>query len=121
MQRQPIGSTASHWRDASVRYPPMTRKNELKSVTAARRVSRPPTADHDADATRANILAVAIEEFSAKGLAGSRVDEIAERTHTVKRMIYYYFGSKEGLYRAVLERAYEDIRSLEVSLDLDSH
>ncbi len=74
----------------------------------------------DAAAARANILAIATEEFSKKGLSGSRVDEIAERTHTVKRMIYYYFGSKDGLYRAVLERAYEDIRSLEASLDLDA-
>lgn len=74
----------------------------------------------DAAAARANILAIATEEFSKKGLSGSRVDEIAERTHTVKRMIYYYFGSKDGLYRAVLERAYEDIRSLEESLDLDA-
>lgn len=73
----------------------------------------------DAAAARANILAVATEEFSKKGLSGSRVDEIAERTHTVKRMIYYYFESKEGLYRAVLERAYESIRSLEESLSLD--
>lgn len=76
--------------------------------------------NRDAAAARANILAVATEEFSRKGLSGSRVDEIAERTHTVKRMIYYYFESKEGLYRAVLERAYESIRSLEASLDLDT-
>ena len=75
----------------------------------------------DAEAARADILAVATEEFSRKGLDGARVDEIADRTHTVKRMIYYYFGSKDGLYRAVLERAYEDIRSLEASLDLDSY
>jgi AcrR family transcriptional regulator len=74
----------------------------------------------DAAAARANILAIATEEFAKKGLSGSRVDEISERTHTVKRMIYYYFGSKDGLYRAVLERAYEDIRSLEASLDLDA-
>jgi AcrR family transcriptional regulator len=74
----------------------------------------------DAAAARANILAIATEEFAKNGLSGSRVDEIAERTHTVKRMIYYYFGSKDGLYRAVLERAYEDIRSLEASLDLDA-
>jgi AcrR family transcriptional regulator len=74
----------------------------------------------DAAAARANILAIATEEFAKKGLSGSRVDEISERTHTVKRMIYYYFGSKDGLYRAVLERAYEEIRSLEASLDLDA-
>jgi AcrR family transcriptional regulator len=94
-------------------------------VSTKRRVAAKAPADktngsRDAAAARANILAIATEEFSKKGLSGSRVDEIAERTHTVKRMIYYYFGSKDGLYRAVLERAYEDIRSLEVSLDLDA-
>src|SRR3984957_21033773 len=99
----------------------MAQGKPKRSVTVARRAGRPPaSAEHDADATRANILAVAIEEFSAKGLAGSRVDEIAERTHTVKRMIYYYFGSKEGLYKAVLEQAYEGIRVIESSLNLDS-
>jgi AcrR family transcriptional regulator len=74
----------------------------------------------NAAAAKANILEVAAEEFANKGLSGSRVDEIAERTQTVKRMIYYYFGSKDGLYRAVLERAYESIRSLEASLDLEA-
>jgi AcrR family transcriptional regulator len=91
------------------------------AVAVARRTGRPATtADRDADATRADILAIATEEFSGKGLSGSRVDEIAERTHTTKRMIYYYFGSKEGLYRAVLERAYDHIRTLESELDLDA-
>jgi len=100
----------------------MAQRAQTKAaVPAARRVAKPATgADRDADATKANILSVAIEEFSAKGLAGSRVDEIAERTHTVKRMIYYYFGSKEGLYRAVLEHAYDHIRTIESDLDLDS-
>jgi AcrR family transcriptional regulator len=98
------------------------RRARAKTATArGKSQSDPAGAGRDADAARANILAVATEEFSKKGLSGSRVDEIAERTHTVKRMIYYYFGSKDGLYRAVLERAYEDIRSLEASLDLDSY
>src|SRR5438094_8288848 len=89
---------------------------------AARRspVSVPSAATRDADGTRADILAIATEEFAKKGLSGSRVDEIAERTHTVKRMIYYYFGSKEGLYRAVLERCYDHIRMIESDLDLDA-
>lgn len=100
----------------------MAQRAQTKAaVPAARRVAKAATgADRDADATKANILSVAIEEFSSKGLAGSRVDEIAERTHTVKRMIYYYFGSKEGLYRAVLEHAYDHIRTIESDLDLDS-
>ncbi|WP_313669459.1 TetR family transcriptional regulator [Sandarakinorhabdus sp.] len=68
---------------------------------------------HDADATRADILRVAATEFSAKGLAGARIDEIAEKTRSSKRMIYYYFGSKEELYRAVLEQSYGGIREAE--------
>jgi AcrR family transcriptional regulator len=63
--------------------------------------------------TRENILEVATREFSEKGLAGARIDEIADRTASSKRMIYYYFGGKEELYRAVLERAYERIRAQE--------
>ncbi|NBC36187.1 TetR family transcriptional regulator [Novosphingobium sp. FSY-8] len=63
--------------------------------------------------TRDDILDVASKEFSEKGLAGARIDEIAEKTQTSKRMIYYHFGSKDGLYQAVLERAYERIRTQE--------
>lgn len=63
--------------------------------------------------TREDILEVAYQEFSENGFAGARVDEIAEKTQTSKRMVYYHFGSKEGLYQAVLERAYERIRSHE--------
>jgi AcrR family transcriptional regulator len=68
--------------------------------------------------TREDILAVATEEFAAFGLSGGRVDAIAEKTRTSKRMIYYYFGSKEDLYLAVLEKAYRKIRSLEADLEL---
>jgi AcrR family transcriptional regulator len=96
-------------------------QTKADTVASVRRSTKPGVgADRDADATKANILSVAIEEFASKGLAGSRVDEIAERTHTVKRMIYYYFGSKEGLYRAVLEHIYDHIRTSESDLDLDS-
>ncbi len=77
----------------------------------------PATADADgpsqADLTRANIIAVATREFAAKGFSGARVDEIADLTATSKRMIYYYFTNKEGLYVAVLEQAYRGIREIE--------
>lgn len=72
-----------------------------------------------ADLTRANIIAVATREFASKGFSGARVDEIADLTATSKRMIYYYFTNKEGLYIAVLEAAYRDIRDVESRLDLD--
>ncbi|MBC7800855.1 MAG: TetR family transcriptional regulator [Gemmatimonadaceae bacterium] len=68
--------------------------------------------------TRQDILDAAREEFAEHGLAGARVEAIAARTRTVKRMIYYYFGSKEGLYLAVLEQAYAGIRTAEQGLDL---
>jgi AcrR family transcriptional regulator len=73
----------------------------------------------DADRTRAELLAVATEVFASEGFSGARVDDIAERTRTTKRMIYYYFGSKEGLYVAVLESAYRGIREAEARLDVD--
>lgn len=73
----------------------------------------------DPDGVKKDILAVARTEFSRKGFAGARVDEIAARTRTSKRMIYYYFGGKEQLYITVLEDAYRGIRDLEKTLDLD--
>ncbi|BEU98515.1 TetR family transcriptional regulator [Acidovorax sp. DW039] len=74
---------------------------------------------NDPDRTMANILEVATAEFADKGLAGARIDEIAALTHTSKRMIYYYFESKEGLYLAVLEESYRRIRQIETSLRLE--
>jgi AcrR family transcriptional regulator len=73
----------------------------------------------DRERTRAEILEVATREFAEHGFSGARVDEIAERTRTTKRMLYYYFESKEGLYVAVLERAYAGIRSAEQEIDVD--
>ena len=67
----------------------------------------------------AEILAVAMREFAEKGLSGGRIDAIAETTRTSKRMIYYYYGSKEGLYLAVLEESYRRMRSIEGELHLE--
>ena len=74
---------------------------------------------YDPEETKRNILEVATQEFSAMGLSGARVDAIAERTNTTKRMLYYYFESKEGLYEAVLEKVYGDIRTLEQALNVE--
>jgi len=78
-----------------------------------------PERTRDADRTRAEILAVATEEFAHSGYAGARVDVIAAKTSTTKRMIYYYFGGKQQLYVAVLEAAYTRIRGLEQQLDVE--
>jgi hypothetical protein len=60
---------------------------------------------NDPERTMADIIVVATQEFSEKGLAGARIDVIAEALRASKRMICYYFGSKEGLYIRVLEEA----------------
>jgi AcrR family transcriptional regulator len=74
---------------------------------------------NDPEGTRRNILEVATQEFAQNGLSGARIDEIAAKTKSSKRMIYYYFGDKEGLYRAVLEDAYSKVRATEATLDLE--
>ena len=73
----------------------------------------------DREVTQRDILEVATAEFAQHGFHGGRVDEIAAKTRTTKRMIYYYFGSKEQLYVTVLERAYAAIRAAEQELDVD--
>lgn len=73
----------------------------------------------DAGLTRKRILAAATVEFARKGLGGARVDQIALRSKSNKRMIYHYFGGKEQLFKTVLENAYLGIRSAEKELHLD--
>jgi len=73
----------------------------------------------DAVRTRNAILRAATAEFAAKGLGGGRTDDIARRAGVNKRMIYHYFGNKEGLYLEVLENVYKEIRDREKELNLD--
>lgn len=61
-------------------------------------------ANRDPESTKARILAAAVREFSAKGISGARVEAIATRAGVNKRMLYYYFESKEGLFREILRR-----------------
>jgi AcrR family transcriptional regulator len=80
---------------------------------------KPKALPRDADLTRKRILSAATVEFARKGLGGARVDEIAHRSKSNKRMIYHYFGGKEQLFKAVLEEAYLGIRTAEKELHLD--
>lgn len=96
--------------------PVHSRRQVVRTKVSA---AKEPTRTNDPDRTMANILEVAKVEFAEKGLAGARIDEIAATTQTSKRMIYYYFGSKEGLYTAVLEASYREMRTHEAELNLD--
>jgi AcrR family transcriptional regulator len=95
-------------------------RRKAADVAAARKrpAGKEPGRTNDPERTKADILRVAEVEFGEKGLAGARIDEIAELTRTSKRMIYYYFGSKEGLYLAVLEESYRRVRDIESELHL---
>ena len=72
----------------------------------------------DADRSQLAILLAARDEFAQYGLGGARVDRIAQRADVNKRLIYYYFKSKDELFLAVLENAYADIRDAETELHL---
>jgi AcrR family transcriptional regulator len=73
----------------------------------------------DPASTRKRILAAAQLEFAREGLGGARIDRIAERAKTNKRMLYHYFGNKEALYTLTLEEAYADFREAEENLQIE--
>lgn len=102
--------------------PPSIVSAKTKSPSKAKPKAKPKAQTgrtNDPERTMAGILEVATREFADKGLSGGRIDAIAEATHTSKRMIYYYYGSKEGLYLAVLVNAYSRMRQTEAQLHLD--
>ena len=82
-------------------------------------VSQPHPRRRDREATQARILEAAVAEFSRYGLSEARGERIAKRAKSSERMLYYYFGSKEGLFRAALESVYSDLREAERALRLD--
>lgn len=92
-----------------------SRRRAARSVVPTKETTR----TNDPERTMANILEVAMAEFAEKGLAGARIDEIAAATQTSKRMIYYYFQGKEGLYLAVLEESYRRMREIESQQQLE--
>jgi AcrR family transcriptional regulator len=91
-----------------------------KPARPLRRVAAVAPPARDAERTRAQILDAAVTEFARSGLGGARVERIAEQAGVNVRMLYYYYGSKDELFLAVLERAYAAIRASEQGLELES-
>jgi AcrR family transcriptional regulator len=83
---------------------------------AARRIG---TREQSAQNTRDNILRAATKVFARYGYEGGSVEKISQAAKSVDRMIYYYFGSKEGLFIEVLEEMYRRMNDAEVALVLD--
>ena len=92
-------------------------------MTAAAKITteerKPGVRELAAQATRESILRAAIKVFSKNGFDGGRVEQISKAAKSYDRMIYYYFGSKEGLYIAALEEIYRRFNEAESELQLD--
>jgi AcrR family transcriptional regulator len=97
----------------------VTRRSTAATAAGARTRRRAPPRRRDAEATRARILAAATQEFARYGMAGARGDRVARAARSSERMVYYYFGSKEKLFRAVLEASYLSLQQAEQSVHLD--
>ena len=90
-----------------------------RAALAAMIIKRPGVRALAAQATRENILRAATKVFARHGFAGGRVEQISKAAKSHDRMIYYYFGSKEGLFIAVLEEMYRRFNEAESKLALD--
>jgi AcrR family transcriptional regulator len=75
--------------------------------------------EQSAQATRETLLKAAIKVFGKQGLTGARVEQISRAAKSHDRMIYYYFGSKEALFVAVIEETYRRFNEAEARLVLD--
>ena len=98
----------------------MVQVSTLSMTRPRQHTAAPRRRPRNAEATRDDVLNAALEEFAEKGVFGARVEEIAARSQSSKHMIYYYFGNKDGLYAAVLERAYRDFGVAEQGTDYEA-
>ncbi|RCS58292.1 TetR/AcrR family transcriptional regulator [Parvibium lacunae] len=98
--------------------PKAASSSSLTAKSALSKTTKTPI-KRDPERTRLKILDAATSEFARHGLGGTRVDRISKRAGSNERMLYYYFGSKEKLFLAVLERAYLSFVAAERALELD--
>jgi AcrR family transcriptional regulator len=82
------------------------------------RTGRPRHNGGEAPQTRERILRCAIREFAQQGYRGGRVERIVDDARVNLRLIYHYFGGKEELYLACLERIFVEMRRAEQALEL---
>jgi AcrR family transcriptional regulator len=92
---------------------------KAKKSSASVALKRPGVRELAAQATREGILKAAIKVFAKSGFAGGRVEKISKAAKSFDRMIYYYFGSKEGLFIAALEEIYRRFCEAEAKVNLD--
>lgn len=96
-----------------------TQSDQLKAGNASK-AAQTEVRRRDPDRTRRAILSAARVEFCQHGFNGARIERIARRSKSNTRMIYHYFGNKEGVYTSILESVYSEIRNQELQLDLEN-
>jgi len=96
------------------------RKMKTRKKPASKATKPPPVRRRDRERTKSEILDIAFAEFAENGLTGGNTDAIAARANVTKRLIFYYFNSKEELFTAVLEMAYAKMRVAEQDLHLEA-
>jgi AcrR family transcriptional regulator len=94
--------------------PPATKKKPLRAPSSARKPKK-----RNPDDTRQRILAAATREFAERGYSGARIDAVCKRARANPRMIYHYFGDKDGLYVTVLEHVLGELRNEELKLEVE--
>jgi AcrR family transcriptional regulator len=100
--------------------PAAMRQGEGMKSKGRRRVSAARGRKRNPARTRETILKAAVAEFCSNGFTGARVENISAKSGANMRLLYHYFGDKEGLYTAVLDRVYTEVRAEERRLDLGS-
>ena len=91
-----------------------------RTPTPAKPLRKTGVRERAAETTRENILRAAIKIFAKHGLDGGSIDQISKAANSHDRMIYYYFGNKEGLFVAALEETYRRFNAAEAALKLDT-
>ena len=93
----------------------------MEAPARKKAVAKPPVRKRTRapDQKRDALLRAAVAEFAREGYGGARVDRISKAAKSNDRMLYYYFASKEKLFRHVIEHCYADLVSSEEAIDLD--
>lgn len=94
--------------------------NSVAAKTSRLKARRGPPVRRDPESTQVKILEAATEEFTRFGYDGARIERISRRAGTNDRSLYYHFGSKQDLFRIVLERVYLDLAVAERALNLET-
>src|SRR3990167_7854561 len=98
----------------------MATSSPRMTIAPAAATRKPRVRELAALATQENILQAATKVFAKHGFAGGRIEQISKAAKSHDRMIYYYFGSKEELFIAVIEHTYRRFKEAEQALVLDT-